>query len=77
MRQYTITEIIGIGIFICFCTGILSVMLGIITTLASVFFLNSALQIIGVTTIFFGLALSIGAGGAGCFIPEDDRVLVR
>jgi hypothetical protein len=77
MRQYSATEIIGIGIFICFCTGILSVQLGIVITLASMFLLNTALQVIGVTMIFFGLALSIGAGGAGCFIPEEDRVLVR
>jgi hypothetical protein len=75
--RYSATEILAIGVFICFCIGMVSVMLGLLTTVAAMFLVNSQLTEIGTSALFYGIAILFICAGIGCFIPDKEKVLVK
>jgi hypothetical protein len=75
--KYSAMEILAIGVFICFCIGMVSVMLGFMVTIASIFFVNTQIAEIGTSALFYGLAVIFICAGVGCFIPDKEKVLVK
>lgn len=75
--RYSAWEIVGIVVFVAFCIGMVSIMLGLLTIVAAIFLVNSKLTDIGTTSLFYGLAVIFVCAGIGCFIPEKDKVLVQ
>lgn len=75
--KYSATEILAIGVFIYFCIGVMSIMLGVMVLLASVFFVNTQMAEIGTSALFFGFAVIFICGGIGCFLPDKQKVLVK
>ena len=76
MIKYSATEIIGIGVFICFCIGIMSILCGIMMITLSLFLFNGVLEILGISLIFYGLAVVFVSAGIGCFLKPQDRMLI-
>jgi len=76
LPKYTVIEVVAVGVFVCFCTGVLSILSGIMLTLASLFTLGSSLEVTGVSLIFFGLAITFVSAGIGCFLQPEDRMLI-
>jgi hypothetical protein len=75
--RYSATEILAIGVFICFCIGMGSIILGLLVTTLSIFMSSSQLSAIGTLALFYGLAIVFICAGIGCFIPDKEKVLVK
>jgi hypothetical protein len=75
--KYSATEILAIGVFICFGIGMFSIMAGLMVMIASIFFVSTQLTEIGTSALFYGLAVIFICAGIGCFIPDKEKVLVK
>jgi len=76
--KYSATEIIALTVFISFCIGMMSVMVGLMFVIMSLFFDDmTSLTKIGSSALFAGFAIVFLCAGIGCFIPDKEKVLVK